>query len=660
MPVSLDGLPYDILFFVTSYLSFEDILSLGDSHPKFKALLLESTLCRRTIETHVEHTKDAQSARDYNQKLEPTSPRKKMRRCQKEEIAYIEAMKNIHDKRIAFQSCLPYSARVLGHGNGFCYRRGSLCILKGSTLRILDTSHPSQSMEIDLTATVETFRGASTSAADFDISLMYYSDDIAAILYEKKARPNESCIYAISTKKALPSNKRLLLEKWLETSYKFFCRHTAKWLYYGTYSAMGSNGRHHEWEIQGVSLTGNDSPAKTPKIVLEGFFGADIGSTVAFEIRDGFFYAVSNQTSFEVEEIDWTSFYHIIRFPLENPRRDNTDINKRLYRRQHAEGPIHDSWTELTIQFDDATGQARIVESRREWVRSTSEQKRTFYIADFNFDPSSASDSDEASEPVRALPDNDLFTTVLDDRNKPSWAPEQQRLNPTFHTEFAPDCRAPIFTLSRTKLKAYNLSTSSFLDLVEDEHCCNETTTGSCMRIRVGSRRTAPLDWVPPCDKYDKYTPSKSPKEYLGSRRDVVYRHSPIRMWPPPATQCACSRRLHKILNPPLPNDSPMSYNRHVVGSVDEHGLVYMIRSGRPSSEENQLGVIVMVSFTRGRSSSSVERPPLGPAAAASAAGEECCQHQRQIDDEGDDDDEEYDPDYWRWKPGVHRTGVCH
>jgi hypothetical protein len=38
--------------------------------------------------------------------------------------------------------------------------------------------------------------------------------------------------------------------------------------------------------------------------------GSEIGSTIWFEFYKGFFYALSEQTSFEVEDINWTSFYH--------------------------------------------------------------------------------------------------------------------------------------------------------------------------------------------------------------------------------------------------------------------------------------------------------------------------------------------------------------
>jgi hypothetical protein len=109
-------------------------------------------------------------------------------------------------------------------------------------------------------------------------------------------------------------------------------RHTESFLYFGTHSGTGTHG-HHEWRIQGISLDQKPaSPPDTKPLQLKDFVGSDIGSTVAFEIHDGYFYAPSNQTSFDVEEVDWTSFYYCIRFRLKQPFKNALEINARIYR----------------------------------------------------------------------------------------------------------------------------------------------------------------------------------------------------------------------------------------------------------------------------------------------------------------------------------------
>jgi hypothetical protein len=112
----------------------------------------------------------------------------------------------------------------------------------------------------------------------------------------------------------------------------------------------------------------------------------------------------------------------------------------------------------------------------------------------------------------------------------------------------------------------------------------------------VGSRRAAPLDWK--CPGYE-YVPSTVPAQYFKTRDTSVYRHSPIKMWPLPASTCSCSERLHNILKPPLRNGA--LYSREVTGSLDEYGLVYMLRPEGPSHTD-AAGVIIMVSFHRASS----------------------------------------------------------
>lgn len=571
---------------------------------------------------------------------------KEARLAQDQEITYCDALSSIHDRREAFSNARPFSARIIGQGNSFCYRQGVLCILEGSSIRISDVHASSAFFEVDLSPFINTVPEASTSPSEPKISLLHYNDEIVTVHYEKKARPNNGRIFVISTKLNPPGGKRVIKEIQLESSYKLFARHTASYLYYGTYTGMGEHG-HHEWEIRGVSLD-RRHPLKgcARPLQLEEFFGTDVGSTIAFEVHNGYFYAVSNQTSFEVEELDWTSFYHCVRFPLDRPKRDFMDINKKVYRRQHAEGPIHDSWTDLTIQFDECTDEPMIVESRREWQKGSSRQLRTFYISDFDCPEKcdSAMPSADGSPAMGAsdaplLPEDDPFTELLDSTNRPNYAPTKPRFNWNFHPEFPSDCGTTrSFILARTKFRAYNYACSSFLDLVEDERCCNNPATPPCLRIRIGSRRVAPFDWTPA----DKTPPPKDKSlSPLTAEDDVVYRHSSINMWPPPASRCPCSKRLHQILNPPLPTGP--AYNRSITGVLDERSLVYMIRSGRSygSNDDNALGPIVMISFNRG---------PLPP-----KPNDKSPDHEEKMEDE-------FNPSHWQWTPGLStacKSGTC-
>jgi lysophospholipid acyltransferase (LPLAT)-like uncharacterized protein len=87
------------------------------------------------------------------------------------------------------------------------------------------------------------------------------------------------------------------------------------------------------------------------------------GSTVCFQIQGGDFIALSNQTSFEVKELDWTSFYNCVRIPL--GKAEPVLKQHVFWQRQHEEGPINDSWTEISLQKDQRTNDLLIVECRK-------------------------------------------------------------------------------------------------------------------------------------------------------------------------------------------------------------------------------------------------------------------------------------------------------
>jgi hypothetical protein len=507
--------------------------------------------------------------------------------------------------------------------------------LAGNIIRVLDADTSAEVCKVDLASFDVSTSEGSSSPCEPKISLLSFNDDIVTIHYEKKGRPNNNCLLIFSTKQSPPEQTRLLIPPIrLESSYKLFARHTADCVYYGTHSAEDAYG-HHEWEIKGVALSKRYDIPCTP-LRLEKFFGTDIRSTIAFEIHGNHFYAVSNQTSFEVEEIDWTSFYHCIRFPLEDPTRKATEVYKKVYRRQHDEGPIHDSWTDITIQFDEATKKAMIIEARREWLASASRQQRTFYISEFEWEKKSSPVSEDGSPVAEAsegplLPEDDPFVGVLDSRNNPSYAPREYRPNSRYHPETTPECGTTrSFILARTKFKGYNYSCSSFFDFVEDERCCSESSAMSCLRIRIGTRREAPMDLSRPGQDLCPKAPSISSPYH---EDDVVYRHSPVRLWPPPSSQCACSKRLHHIINPDLQGST---YSRSITGMLDERRFVYIVRPGR---SDNASGVVVVINFSRGSL-------PLQPNKAASA-------------DQAGSMEDQFNPTRWNWIPGACKRGAC-
>lgn len=504
--------------------------------------------------------------------------------------------------------------------------------------------------KVDLTAVLRPILGPTVDLLiNCKVSLLHFRDDIVSILAETESRPNGGHIIAVSTLSEPPNGRRVLGVVALESISKVFARHTAQYLYYGTHTGIGNDG-HHKWEIAGISFDKSKFPLPLlgHPLLFEDFHGTDIGSTVAFEIHNDHFCAVSNQGTFEVEEVDWTSFYHCVRFPLNNPVRAAMEKNERVYRRQHAQGPIHDSWTDLSLQTSEKTNEMVIVESRREWEQASSRQSRTFYVSKFDVDqkhPSWTSSSfNEASEKFM-LPENDIFVDLLDSSNKPNYMPTPPQYSWSQHPEFSKTDPSPrSFILAKTKFRAYNYSCSSFLDLVEDDKCCIDPSKPPCLRLRVGSRtETEPSHpWTTPKGKA-----RLSPTKPIFQDKHTRYHHSPVVMWPPPAHKCPCSKRLHDILNPPLPPGA--SYARSVTGVLDSRSLVYMVKPGRSygSNEDNTAGTVVVIDFTR----------PWKPAAAAAvpttAALSTASLPMARADSKMADAD--LNDRCWRWSPGLRK-----
>jgi hypothetical protein len=481
---------------------------------------------------------------------------------------------------------------------------------------------------------------------------MYYSDRVVAVYVESERHPNAGHIFAIRTERHIPDSDRVISAFRVTASSRIFVRHNARYLYYGTHTGIGDDG-HHKWEISGVSLDDKfPLPESERPLLFEDFHGTDIGSTIAFEIYNDYFYAVSNQGTFEVEEVDWTSFYHCIRFPLDKPVTKELLKDQRVYRRQHVQGPIHDSWTDLSLQLSETTNEVMILESRREWAQASSRQSRTFYTSKFHVKPKrssrASSPSEEDSDTV-LLPENDLFVDLLDSSNKPNWMPTPYQYSWSRHPEFAKTETSPrSFILAKTKFRAYSHSCTSFLDLVEDERCCNDPSKPGCLRLRVGSRHESSLN-IPTLDVKGKGCADEAEPIFDDH---VAYCNSPIRMWPPPASRCPCSKRLHDIMNPPLPLGP--SHARSVTGVLDDRTLVYMVKAGRSygASDDSTLGTIVVVDFAR---------PLEGHDSTPSRPSEI-----RRVDSKMDNDEEkvadDFDMSHWQWSIGQHRrcqSGTC-
>ncbi|KAF2838333.1 hypothetical protein M501DRAFT_956763, partial [Patellaria atrata CBS 101060] len=517
----LDHLPFDVLFLVLSYLNIEDSFHLGQTCKYLSSILQEGKTCRRLVETRAKFSYEHQLANDG-------------------QLNYPEAARRIFDRRRAFATANPFSAFVVGYGTSFIYHDGTLCYFDGYTIHVQDMRGCSK---ISKCFNIRDMLQASfhTIGHNVRLGLLHYNEGILTLLAKRSERQGDNWLIAVDTDSSSEDAPKILAIQPLRSTYKLVVRNSKHYLYYGTFTGTGNAG-HSEWIFQLVSLF-NDNAQYQP-LQLQNVLGSDVGSTVAFEVHQGYFYAVSNETHFRGEGGNWINFYHCIRFPVDNPTDGALEVNDRVYRRKHTDGTIHDWWTDLALKTDEHTGELLIVEHRREWlIPHVSEKKRTFYQQRMTFasdvheehtDSGPPSHDTPLEVPVELSPCSDLAEFEreqymnYDLSNKPLKS----------HPEYGFSDDPPHFGTSN-KFRTYNLSCSTFLDIIQDtrQYSSIDPTgiTVKCLRLRVGSRSRAPLasqklpaEVVPSSASKGKEK-AKMPR-YMDCGR---YRYSRITLWPP-------------------------------------------------------------------------------------------------------------------------------
>jgi hypothetical protein len=535
----------------------------------------------------------------------------------------------IYERRHAISTAQPQSARVVGVGSSFLYRQGVLCVRNSDVVTVSDLRSKKRPLRFHLDRMKFLNKDHRYIAA---FEMLYFSYGILAVHVKTNSSTGDQDSIAFIRCSDNLHDKAIVIGSFhinFEPSRKLFMRHTDKYICVGSHTGRGRDG-HNKWIIECFAFenlgTAEPIAEPLPSYLLEDFHGCDIGSTVAFGIHDGYLYAVSNQSTHEVEEVDWTSFYRCVRIRLGDDMEDGLGVVN-VYRRQHAEGAIHDSWTDLTLQHDERTNDLYIVESRREWLGATSKQARSFYsVCVSGKDLWESDHSDDDSPLIGQLPEDDILTTVLDSSHSACYMPTPKLFSWTRHPEFpctgldSPPPRS--FILARTKFRTYNFAASAFMDLVEDGECCptRHPSTLPCLKLRIGSRRVAPTGF----DSHG-YENGNTTAKYTFScglscenriypfEDNTQYRYTPIRMWPPPFKSCPCSVRLHNIMNPLNRSTSGLGLgNKSITAICDERSIVYMVKPSLPydylkNPNHATLGTVVLVDFGRSEASKSPE-----------------------------------------------------
>lgn len=376
-----------------------------------------------------------------------------------------------------------------------------MCYTTSSQLRILDFNHRPSSEKIFGHTFFRSFLASPKQGAVKvelecfrSLQLQGYADNIAVLtchlgiygphLFAVNISEdfNESSPATTNVRRS-----RIVLSTPLISNKKLFVRHNSRHIIWGTHSATGDEGN-HEWLLYRHDLATPNIVSKDP-LQLRNFYGGEIGSTVSFTIYEDHFYAVTNQTSFETEEVDWTSYYHVVKFRLDVV--DPEVVPRMIWRRQHLEGPINDAWTDLGFQIDHRTGELLIVECRKEWVDGSSRCVRTYYSQ-----PLQRAILVDADVILRAPPDDPLRRT-LDEKNKSHYEDSHVRIERYVHSEYArhgsgEDAkeRKKEYIRAKTKWNGYDFNRQCFVDLVsEDVADEGSWRPRERLRVRVVSRK---------------------------------------------------------------------------------------------------------------------------------------------------------------------------
>jgi len=489
---------------------------------------------------------------------------------------------------------------MVGLGDAFIYSKGVLCYILDDIVRILDIHHS------DHQETVVSIPGLLTRALSGIehnttgyFNILHYSNFIVSSIYISADEDSSASLISFNI-----YTRRIEVVKELDSTDKIFVRNNEQFLYYGTHSGLDHDG-HKKWILRGYNL--KRQRWFDQDIYLSDLVGSDIGSTICFELYEDYFYALSNQSSFEVEEIDWTSFYHCVRFPLNSPCQELLEKteNRSMWRRQHHEGPIDDRWTVLRLDIAEATNEIKIVETRKEWHLGSSNSLRTYYTTEIKFPslyeknevetayrtdtalisstPALGTDASQSSITSTSstgriamstthanfeyLPDDPL-TKLLRPDDKPMYMRPPPRCPEYTHPGY--DGISATHTLTKSRVRHYHTSSMAFLDLVDDPLPTDVYSTQR-LRLRVGSRKLGPPLFHPLPKGKQGLGLCRAPSTDVNVAVKEMYQDLPINYWPAAQDPIHPNKELdalYSILNPP-------SHLGDVEGVMDDRSIIY-------------------------------------------------------------------------------------
>ncbi|KAI1331905.1 hypothetical protein F5Y16DRAFT_246841 [Xylariaceae sp. FL0255] len=555
----LQRLPYELVAYVVQDLDIEDVFNLSLSSKHFQYIIQEDRFCKPVIMTKASYTLEAEEAESTGH--------------------FARALRRLTKRRGALSHACPYFVGIVCSADSYEYSGGKLCYVieerpKKRWLRILDV-HRSTDWElvIDIPTLVRVAVPQAASRRKYKFRVLHQKAGIVAchLSFTLPDAETENWLLILN-----PEKHQLLDQSRLNSAHRIFVRNDHRYLYVGTHSGEGADGL-RKWVLRGFDLE-NCQWLSHPSLHLSHVVGCDVGSAVCFEIYDDWFYGLSNRTLDEVDDPDWTSYYHCFRFPLSEPSPDSMQVMKRKdsWRRQHYEGPIDDRWGFIKLEKDEGTGELVIVECRKEFLRGKSGSQRTYYTTPVVF----PNDNEELQPIQRLIP-------TLGTLNDPpqSTIPLRVRSPHSFHT--GDNSYVPSMLLrSKTYFCTYFRCCNAFLDLHDDDTSTDASGLPT-LRLRAGTRRlksTAPSE-----------SPASSICSPVANQGEVraseePYHKNEVFAWPPRQRSAATWPLLDEIYG--LIN--VCGRQGPVMATGDERSVVYAVAD---SSKGGVNKALMLISF---------------------------------------------------------------
>jgi hypothetical protein len=466
------------------------------------------------------------------------------------------------------------------------YENGVLCHILERKLRLLDIHHSAdQEIVVDIRKLLDEAILESHNTRKYKFQLLYHAHGIVSCLYTH-AKPQLAYWLVVFH----PSERKVITTRRLDSAFKIFVRNDSGFLYYGVQSDIGDDG-FRRWVLQGFDFRKNEWLPDS--LNLPDTVGSDIDSTICFEIIDGYFCVLANHTSFEMDRIEYTSYYDFFRFPLHHPTHEYMErpAKRNLFRRQHSEGTIDDRWSFMRIFKDELSGSLKILESRKEWLSGNSSATRTYYtkaihIRERGAQAGGSSSYDEGEDTGDdQYAEDDRLAQYLGTATKSNKGRPPDR-DPTEVHVGDDGSTSVMFTLSKCFIRSYHPSSQAFLDVVDDPRASEGC--GQRIRIRAGSRRLraqSELDESLMCSEAESTEHHQQHHATLRQQMDSIYEQRGIVSWPPDSRSPALDA-LHDIMNPP-------EHLGNVRGTSDERSLIYETGGGAKGG----IRALVLVSF---------------------------------------------------------------